>query len=561
MNNQSNFTSKSASLYNTLGIIEWGAFKIMAIGTGIMFGDMGYQYATNNMPEYTYYTVMGSILLGYISIDLGLGSLLRYFYDNRFSTEELSEADNKVRTALFRFIFGLVILRFITSWVMSFMANTEVVDYASEDFNAEYFINTVTNQDSLRNASIALLKSDYERLEKGLESKIKKARKEGHKLVEMAINQGDTWQRKSYRQNKFSWLESRANPDKKDHRYAASIRQAWQDSAALEVAIKEEAKVAKELYVNTVKDTSTLAAKKSILKLGEQTAAELEADKSNKYNYMTIGVSFFGIVGWLVCYVRSLMRKVGVDYKRERTFSHVLNSILNSWIESILIWLEKWLKVDLDGNGVVGTVGPPTPSEKKNGILSNLKGMFGIKQNVATSHQVGASSSAASSVSSPDTDTSSGVVDTNLDTTDTHTKPDTDTPDTDTRVVVEGFKNRKKPSPDTPIEADTDTDTKPPSLVPTGHSAVSEKTTNQDTTSVSNTDTIVVHGIGYVIHNGHRRGEEWIRKQLQSNETRRKEKIRKGKDTSTQDYNIRLFSNYLLEIRRIEQESEQYLNG
>lgn len=536
MDKNNNFISKSAGLYNLLGITEWAAFKIMALGTAIMFGGMGHNYAMNNLPEWNMVIVFTAVLLGYFSVDWGLSSLIKYYYDNRKDKVE-DEQEQKVRATLFRWILMLIIFRFIASWSMSLLSNTAVVDIATGDLNAEYFINSATRQDSIRSHEILSLKDDYTELVANEADRLNEAKKEGHNIVTTAINLGDYWQKLSYKKNKFSWLESPENKDKKDKTFAANVRKALADSTELVQHVYTKTIMAETRYNNASNDTTTLSVAAKILALGELKAKERSDKMSTRYSFLTIAVSVFGVLGWIGVYIRSLLRRAGVDYQRERTFSHVVNGILSSWAEWILIKMELIFKIDIDGNGTIGTT--KSASTPSGGFFKRMKSYLSPSGAHSTTPTTGASAVTSHS-SSPAGTTGDSVVKNYGPTTpedNTTYKPP---------VVVKGFSNTP------PEDVTTTTTVVPPTPVPTGVSPVvpANKTTTTHEVVVK-----VVHGIGYVIHNGQKRDKAWVRKTLNSYLVRRKNYISKKSDTTTVDANIELMNRYIHQIDEMEKEA------
>lgn len=543
MSKNNNFISKSAGLYNLLGITEWAAFKIMALGTAVMFGGMGHNYAMNNIPEWNWIVVLVAVFLGYFSVDWGLGSLIKYYYDNRKEVVE-DEQQQAVRSALFRWILTLIVFRFISSWSMSLLSNTAVANIATDDLNAEYFIDSANKQDSIRNSNISVLKIDYNGLIKTEKSRLKEAKKEGHNIIRTAFNSGDYWQKNSYNKSKFSWLESVSNPDKKDKKFAAKLRQAVADSAALVKQVYEKTTKAEVRYNSASNDTTTLSVSSKILALGDIKAKERTQQLSTRYNFLTIAVSVFGILGWICVYIRSLLRRAGVDYQRQRTLSHVLNSIFNSWGEWILIQMEILFKVDLDGDGTIGSVGSsPTSST---GLFGRMKSFLSPKRLQNSGKQIGASAVANQPTTATTTTATTGGVQHLNETT---TTKGTTALEYKPPVVVKGFHNKNNEEETTT----TTTTVVPPTSVPTGVSPVVE---DKETTTTHEIVVQQVHGIGYVVHNRIKRDKSWCRKTLNAYIVRKKNYEKKGSDTRTVDANIDLFKTYIHQIDEMEKSAE-----
>ena len=530
MDKNNTFISKSAGLYNLLGITEWASFKIMAVGTAVMFGGMGYNYAANNAPQLSLLIVIGTVFLGYFSVDWGLNSLIRYYYDNR-NIEVQDEQEKKVRSTLFKWILTLIIIRFIASWSMSLLSNTEVVDFATADSNNSFFVTEAAEKDSTRRADLTKLEKHKDALKSNKSKRVKAAKKEGHRLVQAAINAGtQRWvespkKHMIYAETKISRGELKKSAP--FYKWYSRVNQAKQDSAALISKVYQETNEAVRKYDFAFADTTASYLQTSILKLGEAEAKERAEKVKTRYNYLTAAVSIFGVLGWIGAYIRSLLRRAGVDYERQRTFSHVLNQITNSWWEYLLICLENWFKIDINGDGHIGA--SPTPSgSKKSRFLSWLKPKTTTKTTGATAKTTGATTAAAT--------TAAPIVETTDETT-----------VQEERVVVKPFHKRTTDKTTT-----TATTVVPPTPVPTGVSPVVEE---KKTTTTKEIVVQIKHGVGFVVHNGVKRDRSWVNKQLNAYKVRQRKYQQKGSDTTVVDANIRLFTNYLEGIDKMEAEN------
>lgn len=534
MDKNNTFISKSAGLYNLLGITEWASFKIMAVGTAVMFGGMGYNYAINNAPSFSLLIALGSVFLGYFSVDWGLNSLIRYYYDNR-NIEVDDEQEKQVRSTLFKWILTLIIIRFIASWSMSLLSNTEVVDFATADSNNSFFVMEAAEKDSTRRADLHKLEKHKETLQSNEENRLRAAQKEGHRLVQNAINTGtQRWvetpkKHMIYAETKISQGELKTSAP--FYKWYSRVNQAKQDSADLISKVYLETTEAARKYDIAFSDTTASYLQTSILRLGEAEAKERAEKVKTRYNYLTAAVSIFGILGWIGAYIRSLLRRAGVDYERERTFSHVINQITNSWWEYILIYLENWLKVDINGDGHIGKASPTPSGSRKSRFFSWLK-----PSTTATT-----TGTTAKTTHSTTADTTTGTTETPI----VETTEETTT--TDERVVVKPFHKRTTEETTT-----TATTVVPPTPVPTGVSPVVDK---EETTTTKEVVVQIQHGIGYVVHNGITRDRSWVRKQLNAYKTRRRKYVAKGSDTTVVDANIELFTNYLVGIDQMEAEN------
>lgn len=521
------FSKRSTGIYLTLGGTKWAAWKFLAITTSILFIGLGVQYANEHFPGYEVWAATLAGLLGWGTIDYGLGPMVAYYFDNKGEAGAEKEA-NPAKYTLLRIMLVLVIVRSLASMTISFWAAGEVADMATSHTDPQTYIDAIQNQDDTKLAAITTAKAAMDKQTASERKRVQEAKKAGHAKVSAAINDGDTWQRKSYRQNRFSWLESSANRDKKDKAYAASIRQARADSAALVQAELQRTQTAEQAYNALLSDKTTETAKRSIIGMSQHEQQLYQERKERRTTLLIFADIFFGILGWLCEYVQALMRQAGVRVIRKRTFPHVLREILVSWAEWFLAGLERLLKIDIDGNGDVGTVGKkkkskPTPPDRSD--ADEWASFWGK----STTEGAGMGSTTPAATASAATTT---------------------TPATG-RTVVHGFRPTT-PAPTTTTPPDTTplhrVDKKPPTPVATG---VSAGLTTPPTTAKATTEqvtVVVVDGRKFVVHNGKERGLDWVTKTRAVYVGRLKDYSKKGKDTTNVEANLALFDRYIEQL-------------
>lgn len=522
------FSKRSTGIYLTLGATKWAAWKFLAITTSILFIGLGVQYAQEHFPGYEVWAATLAGLLGWATVDYGLGPMVAYYFDNKKEAGAEKEK-NPAKHTLLRIMLILVIVRSLASMTISFWAAGEVADMATSHTDPQTYIDAIQNQDDTKLAAITTAKAVMDKQTASERKRVQEAKKAGHSKVSAAINDGDTWQRKSYRQNRFSWLESSANRDKKDKAYAASIRQARADSAAIVQAELQRTQNAEQAYNALLSDKTTETAKRSILGMSQKEQQLYEERKQRRTTLLIFADFFFGILGWLCEYVQALMRQAGVRIIRQRTFAHVLREILVSWAEWFLAGLERLLKIDIDGNGDVGTVGKkksrPTPK-------TSAKDEF-----LAMATATGSGGTTGATMGSTTTPATADAT--------------TTTPATTGRAVVQGFRPATPPTTTT-TPADTTplqrVDKKPPTPVATGVSA--GLTTPPTTTKATpeQVTVVVVDGRKFVVHNGKERGLDWVTKTRAVYVGRLKDYRKKGKDTTNVEANLALFDRYIEQL-------------
>lgn len=519
------FSKRSTGIYLTVGGTKWAAWKFLAFTTAILFIGMGLDYAAEHFPGYELWAAAVAGLLGWGSIDYGLGPMVAYYFDNKKEAGTEKE-NNPAKYTLLRIILLLVIFRSLASMTISFWAAGEVADMATNKTNDQVYIEALESQDKTKLAAITTAKAAMDKLTNNERKRLQAAKKAGHDKVSAAINDGDTWQRKSYQQNRFSWLESSANRDKKDKAYAASIRQARADSAAMVQSEIQRTQSAELAYNSLLSDKTTETAKRQILGMSQNEEQLYQERKERRTTLLIFADFFFGILGWLCEYVQSLMRQAGVRVIRQRTFPHVLREILVSWAEWFLAGLERVLKIDIDGNGDIGTVGTkktaPTPK-------TSAKDEF-----LAMAAAAGSGSITGPTMKAKTPDATAA--------------PTTTTPDATGRAVVRGFVPAT-PAPTTTTPDATEpihrVDKKAPTPVATGVSAgftTPATTVKPDKEKVT---VVVVDGRKFVVHNGKERGLDWVTKTRAVYVGRLKDYSKKGKDTTNVAANLALFDQYI----------------
>jgi hypothetical protein len=186
---------------------------------------------------------------------------------------------------------------------------------------------------------------------------VKQAKKDGHAAVNMAVAKHPRKEVQDGVRNMRGWYATTPKLKK----YRDGVNAAKADSASMVQAEIDKVKTLEAQLIALETDGLKAAndIKSKLADVAVSHANQYETTKARRGNFLII-VDFIAVVfGLISVWIRATFRAaVGRDsVLEERTLEGIVWAALRQWSEAILIWLEKLLKVDLDQNGAVGSVG------------------------------------------------------------------------------------------------------------------------------------------------------------------------------------------------------------
>lgn len=352
-----NFLKQSSYLDYILWIGEFTASKFLAITTGVLAWGLFNSFLEQNVPEeyLTFGRICGVGFL-YLLIDVGLTSMLKWYWAEKDEQKRNKEAgNNQYRRLFLSIIFYLIVFRFVATLTSSLWAAPEVASTMTGEFNYEYFINQLTTQDSLQAAREGKAFSYAENMSANEKERIEGKADEASDLIKAAIASGDYWQRKSYAKEGFGWLNNRANKDQRDKAYAKRIKDAQHAAAKLISEEKAKTDQAANRYAQVQNDTSHAKIVSAITTLSSAAQERHTAQLNSKQSFIYLFDFFAGVMMLFCAWLRALRKKAaGGEEENKKTVGVILSTAWTKFINARLQELEDFLGVDIDGDGQIG---------------------------------------------------------------------------------------------------------------------------------------------------------------------------------------------------------------
>lgn len=352
-----NFLKQSSYLDYILWIGEFTASKFLAITTGVLAWGLFNSFLEQNVPEE--YLTLGRICgVGflYLLIDVGLTSMLKWYWAEKDEQKRNKEAgNNQYRRLFLSIIFYLIVFRFVATLTSSLWAAPEVASTMTGEFNYEYFINQLTTQDSIQAAREGKAFSYAKDMTDNEKERIERTADEASNLIKAAVASGDIWQRKSYAKEGFGWINNRANKDQRDKAYAKRIKDAQLAAAKLISAEKAKTDKAANAFEQVQNDTSHATIVSAIATLSSAAQERHTAQLNSKQSFIYLFDFFAGVMMLFCAWLRALRKKAaGGEEENQKTVGVILSTAWTTFKNNRLKELEILLGVDIDGDGQIG---------------------------------------------------------------------------------------------------------------------------------------------------------------------------------------------------------------
>jgi hypothetical protein len=359
-------TNTGWKIYSGLGMLQQAAAKFLAITTAIFIFSIAMGFVPDSVGHWKWWIAALMIVLTYFIIDHGITKGLEYIFDDyrQVNNDELPE---ERRTALkmgLKFFVAILIVRLVLTATSSIWAAPDVAELVTDQESTEKYNDNITENNLSYQATLKMLEKEVQDARKSENQRVKAATDKGKKAVLKAIhNHPDPDVGKAYLRGpkKQPWIYKTPKLKK----YRSGIAEARKDSSdwvntEYQVLIDWEQKLKNHVsgFNGVVAANTTLAGTGAGIQ--EKNNQKLE-NHENWLIFIDIACMLF-LVG--ISYVRSQFR-IAYNITPPSGFKPLSESITKArlkWWNSFIEWLEKLLKVDIDGNGTIGTVGKPHPA-------------------------------------------------------------------------------------------------------------------------------------------------------------------------------------------------------
>lgn len=371
----SNLKVRGAVVYRLASAIKFAAFKFLAVTTAIFAWATFSRYFITSF-GHTMALVLSTvaILVMYFLIDKGLDKLVEFVADERINPGSQDDQGNpKAKRWFFRTVVFLAVIRLLATGTTSIWGSYEIADYVTEAPDNTAALQQMQDENKSLETTRNSLNKQLETARKTEGNRLKQAKATGHAAVESALSKHPREEvRRGIRQGQ-TWYMTTPKLKKYRDGYLAAVKDSArivQDEAGKAVSIESSL-----LALNTDGVKASQDTKSALVRVEEAKVEAYQAKKSRRTNFLIIADVLSVFFGLLSIITQATFRAaVGVhSVTEEKNIEGILLAAMSKWWFALLNGLEKLLKVDLDGNGVIGMSANQVPVSG-NGNSGNSSG-------------------------------------------------------------------------------------------------------------------------------------------------------------------------------------------
>lgn len=322
--------SKPIDIFIQVG--NWFCWQFLAFTTALFI----YPMAKSSLLQHTTedgarFWAVATCIIFYFIIDAGLSKMLEWQFKVERPKTVLSDKD-KAAGKYISLVTLLIVVKLMATMTSSLWAAPEISDNLTNNDGEITVIAEASQKDSDHRAAQKEAFQLYTTLLATQDERVKKA-----------VANGDYWQRKSYEKQGFAWLLNRKNNDPSDKAYALSIK-----------AEMEKADKAYQHLLSFSKDSSHTVILSALARKAEREAQLYQERKERRTGYIWAFDILATILGLFFTYLKALREKAGAVVMKRKNVSAIFAAFFTNVYDAFMDWLEKFLGVDLDGNGSIG---------------------------------------------------------------------------------------------------------------------------------------------------------------------------------------------------------------
>ncbi|MEO1263561.1 MAG: hypothetical protein AAFZ15_32415 [Bacteroidota bacterium] len=373
------FLVQSKNIAIGFSLASWASSKFLAITTLLFVYPALQEWSINiDSPAVRPLVVYAGCTAMYFLIDQGIVPLLNWvFKSNR-------RLLNRPQRKFFDLVAFILIFKFLATITSSFWAAPEIADTWTSDQEQKETFEAVILNDSLNKSSKEKYALFYQSLLSSETKRIIEAEKKGRQYIERAINDGDRWQRESYKKEGFAWLLNKKNDDPSDRAYAQQIIKARNLAADLIETERKKAAIAANQTSALLNDSSNEKVTAFLIASAEKAEDELNQKKQRRKSYVYIADFVAAFILIFSTYILAVREKAGEVPLKQKNISSILGAFVSKRYDDCLNWLEEFLNVDINGDGYIGNSGKTVVSNRNEQPVSSSQ--TAIAQ---TTHQIG----------------------------------------------------------------------------------------------------------------------------------------------------------------------------
>lgn len=348
-----NWHQKLDNTLPTLHLVLKITLFLLKITTLASFAILAYSSLLGKMPHW--------MVIGLSALTAYLGSFVIDGLLDKLLPFAASQIDKNIegRYRNFHYFTRVVtLLLLVTSGTITWWLMPQAAEMATRKPQDGKYLAAIDSVNRRAALSLESMAGEIRKAQDTERSRVRQAERDGQRMVRDAIASGSIWQVKSYKQNKFSWLESRSNRDKKDKAYAAGIHRAI---AARDSMVQAERKLAATLIQqrDQLQSTTIAAANQLTTTLTKQVD-----DQWKKYHKKVANITTVLVVTDIVWMILVLILAIaiwwvdGFEVKEEKTLIGVVFNAMTRTEQAALSGMESMIASRFSGS-TSGSASPP----------------------------------------------------------------------------------------------------------------------------------------------------------------------------------------------------------
>jgi len=353
---RSKLEKRGRQVYRLASLIQWAAFKFLAATTAIFIWASFHAYFEAKMgPQAAAVLGVVAMFVMFTLIDKGLDSLIEFLADERMSPTKGEESNPKARRWFFRIVVILAFARLVATGTTSLWGSFEIADFVTEKPDETRVTEAMEKESDALDKSRTSIEKQLRQARRTEKSRVSSAKKQGAVIVDASLTHPNPDVHRGFRE-RHGWYWTTP----KLRKYRDAYKKAVADSAALvAVELSKAANLETALVrVNTETTTKSQEIRDKLADVAVQEVQGYKAKKARRTNFLIIADFLAVLFGIIAVWIRATYRAaVGVESElEEKTFEGVLAAAVKKWTLAVIEWVERLLRVDLNGDGKVGGV-------------------------------------------------------------------------------------------------------------------------------------------------------------------------------------------------------------
>ena len=375
--------------------VVWFAFKWLAATTAVTVWQVSAGFIPTASDNVQFFFRIAACVVMFFFIDAGLEAQAKYVF--RDLMDKQTRDGGKWFLTLSIFIF---VIRFLASAFMTYVSADPIASSIYPPPSTDKQQTEIAAARESNDGRLKRLESEKTRLEKSEKQRIKDAEKQGKQLVDKAINAGGSNFASLWREGN-DWIKTAPQLKKKREK----VYEAQKVADVLVASEKAKTAEAQKMYLAALgKDDATIAALSGeIVSLNEQHATNKAS--MTAAIYLVDFIAAFVAIALLIA-LCSYEKKNNIEYKSdfsgvwEKVGDRIKGDVMQNaesgsvglWLIvaaplvalvkffrflGVLMWkgihkIETSFRIDLDGDGIIGTPDEKATTEKSDNVSQNF---------------------------------------------------------------------------------------------------------------------------------------------------------------------------------------------